>query len=221
MRKERLSRELMAVRVAQELQEGMVVNLGIGMPTMVSNFIPADGSIRLHAENGILGYGPQPLNGEGDPNLVNGGGEMVIPLPGAVFFHHADAFAIIRGGHIDVSILGGMQVSEDGDLANWATPTRGLGSPGGAVDLAMGARTCLVMMEHTTRDGKPKLVSRCTYPLTGKTCVDLVMTDLGLFRVTSDGLVLTEIAPGWAPEEVQSCTEARLLIGSELKEVLQ
>ena len=219
--KARLSRELMALRVAQELKEGMVVNLGIGMPTLVSNFIPTDGSVRLHAENGVLGYGPYPPEGEGDPDLVNGGGEMVTLLPGAAFFHHADAFAMIRGGHIDVSILGGMQVSEEGDLANWATSTRGLGSPGGAVDLAMSARTCVVMMEHTTRDGKPKLVSRCTYPLTGKACVDLVVTDLGLFRVTPDGLTLMEIVPGWTPKEVQSLTEARLLIAPELKEFLQ
>ena len=219
--KQRLTRQMMALRVAQELTEGMVVNLGIGMPTLVSDYIPTDGSILLHAENGVVGYGPYPPEDEGDPNLVNAGGETVTLIPGAAFVHHADAFAMIRGGHVDVTVLGGMQVSEKGDLANWTTPTRGLGSPGGAVDLAVGARTVVVIMEHITRQGEPKLVKECTYPLTGKGCVDLVVTDLGLFRVTSEGLAMTEIAPGWTPEEVQALTDARFTMSPLLKEFLR
>ena len=211
----------MALRVAQELQEGMVVNLGVGIPTLVSDYIPTDGSILMHAENGVIGYGPHPPDGQGDPNLVNAGGERVTLIPGAAFVHHTDSFAIIRGGHLDVTVLGGMQVSEKGDLANWTTPTRGLGSPGGAVDLAMGAKTVIVVMEHTSKSGEPKLVKECTYPLTGRECVDLVVTDLGLFRMTSEGLVLAEIAPGWTPDEVQALTEARFIISPNLKEFLQ
>lgn len=219
--KPRLSRELMALRIARELREGMVVNLGIGMPTLVSNYIPTDGSIILHAENGVIGYGPYPEPGKEDPNLVNAGGEMVTLLAGAAFASHADAFAMIRGGHVDVTVLGGMQVSERGDLANWATPERGLGSPGGAVDLAAGAQRVVVMMEHTTRDGKPKLVRECTYPLTGKGCVDVVVTDLGIFQVTSQGFLLKEIAPGWTPDEVRVMTEGRLVVANPLKEFLE
>ena len=219
--KQRLSRAMMALRVAQELKDGMVVNLGIGMPTLVSDYVPADGSIILHAENGVIGYGAYPPEGQGDPNLVNAGGEMVTLIPGGAFVHHADAAAIIRGGHLDITVLGGMQVSEKGDLANWTTPTRGLGSPGGAIDLAMGARSVVVMMEHTTREGEPKVVKECTYPLTGKGCVDTVVTDLGLFRVTSEGLVMVEFASGWTPEEVQALTEARLIVSPDIKEFLR
>ena len=211
----------MALRVVQELQEGMVVNLGVGIPTLVSDYIPTDGSILMHAENGVIGYGPHPPEGQGDPNLVNAGGERVTLIPGAAFVHHTDSFAIIRGGHLDVTVLGGMQVSEKGDLANWTTPTRGLGSPGGAVDLAMGAKTVIVVMGHTSKSGEPKLVKECTYPLTGRECVDLVVTDLGLFRMTSEGLVLTEIAPGWTPDEVKALTEARFIISPDLTEFLQ
>ncbi|MBI2872882.1 MAG: 3-oxoacid CoA-transferase subunit B [Chloroflexi bacterium] len=217
--KERLSRELMALRLARELKPGMVVNLGIGMPTLVSDYIPHDGSLVLHSENGVIGFGPTPREGEEDPNLVNAGGGFITLLPGGAFVSHADAFAMIRGGHVDVAVLGGLQVSEQGDLANWLVPPRALGSPGGAVDLCVGAKQVFVVMEHTTRDGKPRLVSRCTYSLTGARCVSLVMTDLGLFQVTPQGFLLREIAPGWTAAEVRSLTEAPLAVGPELVEV--
>lgn len=219
--KERLSRDLMALRVSQELKPGMLVNLGVGIPTLLSDFIPTDGSILMHAENGLIGYGPHPPDGEGDPNLVNAGGEMVTLIPGTAFVHHTDSFAIIRGGHLDITILGGMQVSAKGDLANWTTATRGLGSPGGAVDLAMGAKKVIVLMEHTSKDGNSKLVKECSYPLTGKECVDLLVTDLGLFHMTSEGPVLAEIAPGWSPDQVQDLTDATIIVSNELKTFLE
>ena len=218
--KERLSRELMAMRVAGELEDGTVVNLGIGMPTLVSNYIPMDSSIILHAENGVIGYGPFPQEGQEDANLVNAGGQPVTLLPGAAIVSHADSFAMIRGGYIDVAVLGGFQVSQRGDLASWSTDEESLGSPGGAVDIALAARRVIVMMEHTTKEGGPKLLRECSYPLTGRECVDLVVTDLGLFQVTGDGLLLREIAPGWTVEEVQALTDAPLTASPELKEFL-
>jgi 3-oxoacid CoA-transferase subunit B len=221
--KERLSRELMAMRVAGELEDGedgMVVNLGIGMPTLVGNYISTDGGIILHAENGVIGFGPFPQEGQENPNLVNAGGQPVTLLPGAAIISHADSFAMIRGGYIDVAVLGGFQVSQRGDLANWSTDAGGLGSPGGAVDLALAARRVIVMMEHATKDGQPKLLRECSYPLTGKECVELVVTDLGLFQVTGEGLLLREIAPGWTIEEVQALTDAPLTVSPELREFL-
>ena len=217
---ERISRELMAVRVAQELKEGMVVNLGIGMPTLVGNFIPLNGDVVLHAENGALGYGPFPSKDQEDLNLVNAGGQPVTLLPGASFVHHADAFAMVRGGHVDTVVLGGFQVSDTGDLANWTTEKNRLGSPGGAVDLAMAAGYVIVMMEHVTREGVSKMVDQCTYPLSGKGCVDLVITDLGVFELTNDGFFMTEIAYGWAPDEVRSLTAGRLTISQKLRRFL-
>ena len=218
--KERLSRELMAMRVAGELEDGTVVNLGIGMPTLVSNYIPTDGSIILHAENGVIGYGPFPQEGHENPNLVNAGGQPVTLLPGAAIVSHADSFAMIRGGYIDVAVLGGFQVSQRGDLANWSTDEQSLGSPGGAVDIALASRRVIVMMEHTTKEGGPKLLRECSYPLTGKECVELVVTDLGLFQVTGEGLILREIALGWTVGEVQALTDAPLTASRELKEFL-
>ena len=218
--KERLSRELMAMRVAGELEDGTVVNLGIGMPTLVSNYIPMDGSIILHAENGVIGYGPFPQEGQEDANLVNAGGQPVTLLPGAAIVSHADSFAMIRGGYIDVAVLGGFQVSQRGDLASWSTDEESLGSPGGAVDIALAARRVIVMMEHTTKEGGPKLLRECSYPLTGKECVELVVTDLGLFQVTGEGLILREIALGWTVGEVQALTDAPLTASRELKEFL-
>ena len=218
--KERLSRELMAMRVAGELEDGTVVNLGIGMPTLVGNYIPMDGSIILHAENGVIGYGPFPQEGQENPNLVNAGGQPVTLLPGAAIISHTDSFAMIRGGYIDTAVLGGFQVSQRGDLASWSTDEESLGSPGGAVDIAKAARRVIVMMEHTTKDGGPKLLRECSYPLTGRECVELVVTDLGLFQVTDDGLLLREIAPGWTVEEVQALTDAPLTASPELKEFL-
>ena len=218
-RKQRLSHELMALRVAREFRAGIVVNLGIGLPTLVSNYIPEDGSILTHAENGVVGYGPFPPEGQGDPNLINAGGQMVTLVPGAAFVHHADAFAMIRGGHVDVAVLGALQVSEKGDLANWLMPGRTLGSPGGAVDLVAGVPRVIALMEHTTRDGQPKLVRQCTLPLTGLACVDLVVTDVAVAEVTPQGLLLREVAPGWSAREVQDITEARLLVAPDLQEV--
>ena len=218
--KERLSRELMAMRAAGELEDGTVVNLGIGMPTLVSNYIPMDSSIILHAENGVIGYGPFPQEGQEDANLVNAGGQPVTLLPGAAIVSHADSFAMIRGGYIDVAVLGGFQVSQRGDLASWSTDEESLGSPGGAVDIALAACRVIVMMEHTTKEGGPKLLRECSYPLTGRECVDLVVTDLGLFQVTGDGLLLREIAPGWTVEEVQALTDAPLTLSPELREFL-
>lgn len=218
LRKERLSQELMAARVARELHGGMVVNLGIGMPTLVSNFTPQDGTVLLHAENGVIGYGSFPLNGHDESNLVNASGQPVTTVPGTAFVHHADAFAMIRGGHVDVAVLGGLQVSEKRDLANWSTDAAALGSPGGAVDLVLGVRRVIVMMEHTTRDGRPRLLRECTYPLTGRGCVDLVVTDLGLFEITGESFLMREIAPGWTIEGVQALTEGRLLASPEVRE---
>lgn len=219
MPRERLTRELMALRVARELREGMVVNLGIGMPTLVANFIPRDRNIIVHSENGVIGVGPFPEPGQEDPDLVNAGGQMVTLIPGGCFVHHADSFGIIRGGHLDVCVLGAFQVSERGDLANWMVPERGIGSIGGAADLCAGARRVIAMMEHTTRDGRPKIVRECTYPLTGRGCVKLIVTDLAVVEVTPEGLVLREVAPGWTPEEVQALTEPPLRPAPDLREM--
>ncbi|MBI2165033.1 MAG: 3-oxoacid CoA-transferase subunit B [Chloroflexi bacterium] len=219
MAKVRLTPELMAMRAAQELPEGAVVNLGIGMPTLVANHIPPDRLVILHSENGVVGYGPFPPEGQGDPDVVNAGGEMATLKPGACFVHHADSFAIIRGGHVDVAILGAYQVSEQGDLANWMIPARGIGSIGGAADLAAGARKLIALMEHTTRDGQPRILRRCTYPLTGRRCVRLVITDLAVIEVTPRGLLLKELAPGWTAKEVQELTEPELLLAPDLRAI--
>ena len=218
--KERLPRDLMAMRVAKELQEGAVVNLGIGIPTFVSNYIPMDGSIVLHSENGVIGFGPFPSSGQENPNLVNAGGQPVTLLPGAAIISHVDSFAMIRGGYVDIAVLGGFQVSQQGDLASWSTDKQGLGSPGGAVDIALAARRVIVMMEHVTKKGMPKLLSVCSYPLTGTECVELVVTDLGVFEVARDGFLMREIAPGWTVEDVQALTGAPLITDTDLKEFL-
>ncbi|MDO8491063.1 MAG: 3-oxoacid CoA-transferase subunit B [Dehalococcoidia bacterium] len=217
--KEGLSRELIALRIAKELRDGYYVNLGIGLPTLVSNFLPPDVHVTLHSENGLLGYGRQAEIEEIDYDLINAGGMYVTLTPGACFFHHADSFAMIRGGHIDVSVLGGLQVSEKGDLANWMVPTRGVGSVGGAMDLVSGARRVIIAMEHTTKTGEPRIVKKCSYPLTGKEVVHTVVTNLAFIEVTRDGLLLKEVAQGVSPEEVQSVTEPRLLISPDLKEI--
>jgi 3-oxoacid CoA-transferase subunit B len=218
--KPRLPHDLMALRVVREFRSGMVVNLGIGLPTLVSDHVPTNGAVMLHSENGMIGYGPFPTDDkEGNPNIVNAGGQMVTLIPGASFVHHADSFAIIRGGYIDVAVLGALQVSEKGDLANYLMPGRALGSPGGAVDLAAQARRVIVLMEHTTREGQPKIVRDCTIPLTGRTCVSLVITDVGVFEVDEERVWLREIAPGWTVEEIQSITDVPLLISLDLKEM--
>ena len=217
--KQRLDRETIAMRVAREFRDGDVVNLGIGIPTLASNYIPEGRQVIFHTENGALGFGPLAAEGEEDIDLINAGGQFVTRLPGMSFFHHADSFAMIRGGHIDITVLGGLQVSERGDLANWLTPERGVGNIGGAMDLAVGSKRVIVAMEHTTKEGKPKIVRECDYPLTAKECMDLIVTDLAVIEVTKEGLVLKEVAPGWSAEEVQALTEPQLLVAEDLKEM--
>ena len=219
MANDRLPREVIAMRVARELQDGDVVNLGLGIPTLCSQFVPEGRSVTYHSESGVLNYGPMAEPGEEDIDLINAGGQFLAPVPGMAFFNSADAFAMIRGGHVDVTVLGALQVSEQGDLANWMLPERGIGNVGGAMDLAAGARRTIVAMEHTDRNGASKVVRECSYPLTGKECVSLVMTDIAVLEVTPEGLVLAEVAPGWSPEEVQAETEARLITSPGLKEI--
>ncbi len=209
--KPRLTRELVAMRVAQELAPGSTVNLGVGLPTLVGAFAPPEANILLQSENGILGYGGFSEEAY-DQDLVNAGGQPITLNPGASFFDSAASFAMIRGGHIDTAVLGGLQVSERGDLANWSVPERGGGSIGGAMDLAVGARRVIVAMEHTTKDGKPRILRECTYPLTARGCVDLIVTDLAVVEVGPDGLTLREVAPGWAPGEVVTLTDAPLTV---------
>ena len=204
-----LTRELIALRVAREMREGSVVNLGIGLPTQDANFLEPGRTVLFQAENGILGYGG--ISEEDfDPDFINAGGQPITLRAGASFFHSADSFAMIRGGHVDTAVLGGLQVSERGDLANWSVPERGGGSIGGAMDLAVGARRLIVAMEHTTREGAPRILVECTYPLTAARCVNLVVTNLAVIEVRDDGLWLLETAPGVSATEVQALTEARL-----------
>jgi 3-oxoacid CoA-transferase subunit B len=215
-----LPRDLMALRIAKELSPGQTVNLGIGLPTLVSQFLDPELNIVLHAENGILGYGAARDDQPEDVNFINAGGEQVSIGPGAAFFDSAQSFAMVRGGHIDVSVLGGLQVSARGDLANWYVPERGGGSIGGAMDLAVGALKLIVAMEHTTRDGKPRILNECTYPLTAVGCVDLIVTNLAVVEVHGDGLVLIEIAPGVQLEKVLAATEAPLQVSPHLREMI-
>lgn len=213
-----LTRELMAMRAARELRDGEVVNLGIGLPTLVSNFLPDGAEIILQSENGIIRYGPI-AEDNFDPDLINAGGQPVTLQPGASFVSSDQSFAMIRGGHIDVAMLGGLQVSAKGDLANWLVPERGGGSVGGAMDLAVGARRLIVLMEHITRSGEAKLVQGCSYPLTGAHCVDLVVTDLAVVAITPAGFELREVAPGITPEDVARLTDAPLRRSSDLREM--
>jgi 3-oxoacid CoA-transferase subunit B len=196
----------------------MSVNLGIGVPTLVSNFLPSGVHIMLQAENGILGYGAV-REDEFDPDYINAGGQPVSILPGASFFDSAQSFAMIRGGHVDVSVLGGLQVSAKGDLANWLVPSRGGGSIGGAMDLATGARRLIIAMEHSTSGGEPKILERCTYPLTAEKAVDLVVTDLAVITIEQEGLVLREVAQGHTAADIQRVTGAKLHVAPDLREI--
>jgi 3-oxoacid CoA-transferase B subunit len=218
--KARLSREQIAQRAAQELTDGAYVNLGWGIPNLISDYLPKGTSVYFHSENGILGMGPRAKQGEEDFDLVDAMKVPVTLIPGASFFNQADAHLMTRGGHLDVAVLGGFQVSEKGDLANWKIPgSKGSGGIGGAMDIAAGAKKLIVCMEHTTRDGASKIVKQCSYPLTGIECTDTIVTDLAVIDVVPEGLVLRELAPGWSPEEVQAATEASLLVRGQVPEM--
>lgn len=217
--KVRLDEQTIALRVAREFEDSWVVNLGYGMPALCANFIPEGRRVFFQSQNGVLGYGTLATDEEKNYELINASDQPVTPSPGMCFFDSAVSFDMIRGGHIDVVVLGAYQVSERGSLANWGRPGRPATGMGGGMDLAVGAKKVIVTMLHTTKEGKPRIIKECTYPLTAKQCVNLIVTDLAVIEVTKEGLVLKEIAPGWTVEEVQALTEPELIVAPDLKEI--
>lgn len=212
------SRHLIAKRAAEEVKDGMVINLGIGIPTLVADYIPKDRHVMLHAENGILGFGPSPREEEENPMLCNAGGFPVTVQPGASFFDSATAFAVIRRGKLDMTILGALQVSEQGDLANWIVPGKRVPGMGGAIDLAQKARRVIVLTSHCSKNGQSKIVQTCTLPLTAKACVDLIITDMAVMEVADSGLILKEVMPSYTLQDVLRCTDAKLIVRDQLSD---